>query len=420
MKRVFIIAGEASGDQLGAAVIRSLRARHPDVEIYGIGGPLMMGAGLGESLFPMKELSVMGLVEIVPHIPHFIRRINQTVDAIIEWYPDVVLTIDSPDFCFRVQKKLRQARSSGPLRNRSSGLTRGPQAISEGPSGQARGPSISQFHMVAPSVWAWRPGRAKKIAQFLDGLLCLFPFEPAYFTPHGLPSIAIGHPVVNKYPPRTTPRLAGPSIKIGLYLGSRSGVIHRHADIYLDAIDKLAQSTTRPIEVMIPTFPAHQDLIAAKVAGRPWAHRIITTESQKTALMPTLDLALAVSGTVGLELAVAGVPHVIGYRMGRVTHTLARLLVRRGQRAHLANIVLDTNIIPEFIQGACTATNLAQAMNDLLVDQGGTASEQLEAFERLRALLSSPETPGDRAVEFILGSVCRVQRTTPPIDSSPS
>ncbi len=396
--KLFIIAGEASGDQLGAAVLNSITHLSPlSVDVRGIGGPLMATAGLKESLFPMTDLSVMGIAEVLPRLPQLFKRSNQTVTAIIEFQPDIVLTIDSPDFCFRVQKKVRQ--------NRYSGLARVPQTVSEGPPGQARGPvsPITQLHIVAPSVWAWRPGRAAKIAQFLDGLLCLFPFEPPYFERYGLRAGVMGHPVIHQISPRHPNAPLGHILRLGLYLGSRAGVIQRHAPVMVGALKKLNLDPA-DTRIIIPTFDHLRPLLTLHLADLAYPYEFVTEPEARRAVMSSLDAALAVSGTVGLELAVAGVPHVVGYRMNMMTYILARILVKRNQRAHLANIILDQDIVPELLQAACTPSTLAAALSPLLRDTPDRAA-QIGAFDNLRAALGAgdPVSPGDKAARFILG-----------------
>lgn len=384
-KKVFIIAGEASGDALGAAVLNAMRAQSKDhLEIRGIGGQAMLSAGLAQSLFPMDELSVMGIFEILPRIPHFVRRINQTVKAIKDFAPDVVISIDSPDFCFRVQKKLRGSVAA------------------------------KQIHIVAPSVWAWRPGRAKKIAKFLDGLVCFFPFEPPYFERHGLRAISMGHPAIDGPIAsadgaafRADLQLAPGTKLLGLYLGSRAGVIARHAPIYVAAVNELAKHMPN-IRVIIPTFPAHMHAVNTAARALAVPYDIIDDPFLKPAAMRACDAALAVSGTVGLELAIADVPHVVGYKMGAVTHAIARMLVRRGQFAHLANIILNSAVVPEFIQENCTPEHLAHAIAPLL-RAGEAADTQRAAFATVRHKIGQGATqkPADKAAGFVL-NLCDV------------
>jgi lipid-A-disaccharide synthase len=406
-KKIFIIAGEASGDALGAAVLQSLKQQsNGPLQIQGIGGPLMQAAGLCRSLFPMDELSVMGIFEILPRIPHFIRRINETVAAITDFAPDVVISIDSPDFCFRVQKKLKKI-------NCPSGLSRGPRdnMNNTGAPGLRRGP-ITQIHIVAPSVWAWRPGRAKKIAAFLDGLVCFFPFEPPYFERHGLRAISMGHPAIDGEVAtadgaafRTDLQLTPGTKLLGLYLGSRAGVIARHAPIYIAAVNKLAQHHPN-LHVVIPTFPAHIHAVNTAARALTVPYDVIDDPVLKPAAMRACDAALAISGTVGLELAIADVPHVVGYRMGMITHAIAWMLIKRGQYAHLANIILGRKVVPEYIQGNCTPENLAHAVTSLL-GAGDAVQSQRAAFVTVRQSIGegAAQKPADKAAGFILGSI---------------
>ena len=274
-KSIYIIAGEASGDFIGSQLIRALCAQSPDININGIGGGLMHAQGL-DSLFPMHELSVMGIGEILPKIPHLLKRINQTVEDIIKKKPDIVITIDAPDFSFRVHKKLRKALGEN-----------APKLI----------------HYVAPTVWAWRPKRAKKIARFLDGLICLFDFEPDYFTAEGLNAIAVGHPMMESGIIEATPFKIGQenTKKVGLFFGSRVSEINRHADIFIQA----AQNIEGDIEFIIPTLPHIKPLLEEKLSALNHPCHVIETPDNKWAVFKGCDAALAVSGTVGLELALS-------------------------------------------------------------------------------------------------------------------
>lgn len=384
--KVFIIAGEESGDILGGAILNALR-HHTDrpLDIQGIGGNVMKAAGLGLSRIPMYKLAVMGLTEILPKIFFFMRAIHDTVLAIEAFKPDVVITIDCPDFCFRVQKKLHK---------RGIWQTR-------------------QIHVVAPTVWAWRPGRAQKIAGFLDGLVCLFPFEPPYFEEHGLPSIAMGHPAVHSgirtmdsRPLLKALRVLDEETVVGLFCGSRQGVVNRHAPIFIDAMNKVADQFHH-IRVFIPTFPYLADDLRRYLEKAHFKYNVIVDPALKSQAMRASKVALAASGTVGLELAIASVPHIVAYRLSRISWWLARLLVSTPY-VHLANIVLKRPVVPEYLQDECRADKLAEEISRMLAFAGTRAQQKDQFAELVRTLgVDDPSLPADKAAEFILNIISR-------------
>lgn len=383
MKKVFIIAGEHSGDQLGAALIQSLKQQSPDVELRGIGGPKMQAAGLGESLFPMEELSVMGIAEILPRIPKFLRLISKTVQAIKVFDPDAVVTIDSPDFSFRVQKKI-------------AGLFL----------------RAKRIHYVAPTVWAWRADRAHKVAQFLDGMICLYPFEPIYFEQQGLRAVFAGHPVMQ------TP-LANPeknifrskyqvpqAVKIiGLFCGSRRAELAVSIPIYKEVIQAVRQTNPDTLFVL-PTLPRWSDYLRDGFAEFP--HVMVNDSSdEKYAVFCAPDVAVAVSGTVALELAVARVPHMIIYKMNKLTWEIVRRVVKT-KFAHLGNVLLGHLVYPEFIQENARADDITAAVLNLLNDSA-EQKVQVEAGKKIAVMLApNPnENAADRAAAFIINTVDR-------------
>lgn len=379
--KIFVIAGEESGDRLAGAIISALIERMGQpVEIRGIGGESLRATGLMSSLVPMSVLSVMGVTEIVPKIPFFLRTIARTVLDIESFQPDLVLTVDSPDFCFRVQSRLRQRGKIRP----------------------------KQIHVVAPSVWAWRPSRAKKIARFLDGLICLLPFEPPYFEKYGLPAVAIGHPIISS--PlrledgrefRAALGLGLRDVLVGVYPGSREGVVKRHAPIFAQAITQLAKTYPK-LQIVVPTFPRFEAILRTAFADLAASTHIVTDPAQKLAAMRANNIALAASGTVGLELAVANVPHVVAYRTGWINRILIRILVHT-PFAHLANIALNRRVVPELLHGDCTPGKLAAALGELINYPGRAAKQQME-FAQVRQLMGEGDaiSPAVRAAEFIL------------------
>ncbi|MDD3020985.1 MAG: lipid-A-disaccharide synthase [Alphaproteobacteria bacterium] len=360
--KVFIIAGESSGDVLGASLIEALRAQRPDLELRGIGGAQMLAAGLKESFFPMEELSVMGIAEILPRIPKFIGLIHKTVAAIRGFNPDVVVTIDSPDFSFRVQKKVRKENISA-----------------------------RQIHYVAPTVWAWRPGRAQKISQFLDGLICLFPFEPPYFEREGLQAISVGHPMV------TSGLLEGdgkifrqkynfsPDRKlVGLLCGSRGSELDMSVPIMREMI-VLLRDKCPDTAFIVPTLPKWHDRLTSFFEDI--SDVLVTSVSdEKYHAFRACDAAAVVSGTAALEIALAGVPHVLFYKMNKVTWEIVRRLVK-SKYAHLGNILLNRKEYQEFLQDDVNVETIVDRLQVMLSDPERAVSAR-RLSDELKDLLS--------------------------------
>ncbi|MEO5365336.1 MAG: lipid-A-disaccharide synthase [Magnetococcus sp. WYHC-3] len=381
MKQIFLIAGEASGDTLGASLMRGLKNQGvPAANMVGIGGALMAEEGL-ESLLPMDELCVMGLWEVVGQLPRLLKLINAMVEEIENRQPDILVTIDLPDFNFQVAKRLKKR-------------------------GVFKGKII---HYVAPSVWAWRPGRAKKIAAYLDGLMCLFPFEPKYFEKHGLKAAYVGHPLIEldkSAIDRTgfrenTLGIAPDTLCIGAFFGSREGEVATHMPLFLQGLDALHEQQPG-FEVIAPTLPALEHEVRDALAGMPFTSHVITDPRHKWNAFASCDAALAVSGTVGLELAYLGVPHLIGYRAHPLTALIVRLLIKT-KFVHLGNIMLQEAVVPEYLQGKCTAQNLLLGLLRL-IRQKETQAKQQEGFARLAQTLKieDAQTPSARAAAFVL------------------
>lgn len=376
---VFITAGEPSGDALGARLMAALRRKVGGrIKFSGVGGPLMEAEGL-KSLFPMRDLSVMGLAEVLPRLPRILRRIGQTANAIVRENPDIVVTIDSPDFSFRVASKVRR------VMNR-----------------------IRMIHYVAPTVWAWRPERAKKVAALYNGVACLFPMEPPYFKKEGMSAAFTGHSVLetaaghgDRAACRASLRVTDDVQVLGLFFGSRMGELNRMGPILREAALRVAEKN-KNLFIVAPTLPHLEPLVHNLLLGIPCRKKIVTDVAQKWDAFAAMDIALATSGTVGLELAAAGVPHVIGYRTSGLTWRMIRkkLTVRY---AHLVNILLDSPAVPEFIQAACAPDALAEAVQALMSDPAARAAQK-RAFTDVRTLLAGNgvDTPAEQAASFIL------------------
>mgnify|MGYP003609640150 CR=1 FL=1 len=374
---LFLIAGEPSGDRLGAALMAGLKTLHPDVTFQGVGGPLMQAEGLS-SLFPMEELSIMGLAEVLPKYFHLKRRIRECAAAVLATKPAALITIDSPDFCLRVAKIVKAAR-----------------------------PEVRTIHYVAPSVWAWRPGRAVKMAKVIDHVLALLPFEPPYMTAAGMSCDFVGHPVVSE--PRATPeeiaQLAGPqpanSTPLILTLpGSRRGEVSRLAPVIGETL-ALIKAQHPQARVVLPTVRGVESLVRDLSATWPIAPQIITDPALKRAAFAAADVAIAASGTVSLELAANACPMVIAYDM----HPLTLWLMRRAaliDTVTLVNLVSETRVVPEFIGENFKAAKIAPALLNLLAHPHAQDAAMHITMQRLG---QGGEPPGLRAAKSVLAAL---------------
>lgn len=353
---VFLSAGEPSGDFFGSLLMKAMKDELGDrVTFVGLGGHLMEAEGLS-SLFPIEELSIMGLAEIIPHIWRIRRRIRETITTIEKIRPDIVVTIDSPGFNFRVGKALKKRNLSMPL-----------------------------VHYVAPSVWAWRPKRAHKVAQFLDHLLVLFPFEPGYFLKEGLPTSFVGHPVVelgldklkdphfrkNHNIPESAPLLT-------LLPGSRRGEISKLLPIFQETV-KCLHKKHPDLQVIIPTLP---HLVGQVRQGYTLPATIVTTQTEKYAAYQESQAALAASGTVALELAAAGLPMVIAYKINPITHFLLCRMVKV-KYACLVNLLMNKEVVAEYLQKNCTAEKLCDGL-ERFFENKGKGSERADLVKQMQ------------------------------------
>jgi lipid-A-disaccharide synthase len=369
----FLIAGEPSGDKLGAALMVGLRELTPEVRFVGVGGPLMAAQGM-DSLFPMQELSIMGIVEVLPKYFHFKRRIRETARAAIQAGPAALITIDSPDFCLRVAALVKAAR-----------------------------PAQKTVHYVAPSVWAWRPGRAVKMARFIDHVLALLPFEPPYMTKAGMDCDFVGHPVVAEALASLDDKslLDPPGRPLILALpGSRRGEIARLAPVFGQTL-ALLKDRIPGASVIVPTLPHLLDLVHAATADWPIAPLIITDPALKRAAFAIADVALAASGTVSLELAANDCPMVIAYDVSPLSRWLMTKLARI-DTVTLVNLVSETRTVPEFIGKACVPDKIAAAILAVLADSGAQHHAMALTMDRLGR---GDESPGLRAARSVLASI---------------
>jgi lipid-A-disaccharide synthase len=384
---VYIVTGEPSGDVLGAGLMAALRRETAGaVRFAGIGGRRMAEQGL-QSLVPLEELAVMGLAEVLPHLRRILRRIAETVADIRAREPAVIVTIDSSSFTWRVARRLRESGVRFPL-----------------------------IHYVAPMVWAWRAGRAKEIARWYDKLLALLPFEPPYFEAVGLRCVFIGHPVVESGADggdgpgfRARHGIAPDAVLLCVLPGSRRGEVKRLLPVFFAAVARLA--TLHPgLRVTVPTV----ETVAASVreAAAAWATPVIVVETEKDKFdaFAASNAALAASGSVALELAMAHLPSVIAYRVNPLTHAIGRVMVK-ARYANLVNILLDRPAVPELIQADCTPARLTDAIARLVADESARAA-QIEAYDRaLYKLGRGTLKPSLRAAREVLDTIAA--RTSP-------
>ncbi len=397
--KLFLIAGEASGDRLGAALMRGLKAElaergQPDrLDFEGVGGGAMAAEGL-TSRFPINDIAVMGVAEVLPRLPTILRRIRETVDGVIAARPDAVVTIDAPDFGLRVARK----------------------------AGAALGDATTFIHFVAPSVWAWRPKRAEKMARSVDHLMALLPFEPPYFHRVGLSCDFVGHPIVEATDgvdpsDRSLRAEIGVADDAPLVLalpGSRRSEVSRLAEPFGAALGMLARR--RPnLQVALPVAETIADTVIDAVADWPVRPHLIDprgrsfaeAERRKFQAMAVADAALAASGSVSLELAAMRTPTVVGYRTGAITAAIVRRMLKI-DTATLTNLITDTRTVPEFLQERCHPEALSGALDRLLDPNAPERAAQLAAAdEALRQLGRGGPSPSRRAARSVLAAIDR-------------
>jgi lipid-A-disaccharide synthase len=375
---IWIVSGEESGDQLGAKLMRALKARLGEgrLRFGGVGGHAMDAEGL-KSLFPLEDIAVMGIVAVIGRLPTVLNRIRLTADAVVAAMPDLLVIIDSPDFTHRVARAVRQ-----------------------------RAPGIPIVDYVSPSVWAWRPGRAAKMRAYVDHLLALLPFEPeAHRRLGGPPTTYVGHPLIERIHelrPATGERglrAEGPA-KLLVLPGSRRTEVGRLMDTFGRAVALLEQRSSRPFQVTIPAVAHLADEIERRAASWSVKPRIVRGETAKWSSFRGADAALAASGTVTLELGLSGVPMVVAYKVSRLEALILRPLIK-AQSIVLTNLVLGENAIPELIQEDCTPETLAEALLPLL-SETPERQKQEQALKRLDHLMRiGDEAPSERAARIV-------------------
>ena len=384
-RKIFLIATEESGDRLGANLMKVLRQRLGGaVRFEGVGGQAMAREGL-VSLFPIEELSIMGFTAVLQRFPLILRRIRATAAAVIEASSDILIIIDGPDFTHRVARRVR-----------------------------AGNPEIPIIDYVSPTIWAWRRGRARAMLSYIDHVLALLPFEPEeYRKLHGPPCTYIGHPLTEQLqtlrPDATEQKRRDEQPPVLLVLpGSRSSEIRHHMAVFGETL-RLLKAEGVPFEPILPTMPHLLDAIKAGIADWPVRPKVVVGDQEKRAAFRIARAAFAKSGTVTLELALAGVPMIGAYKAGPVEMWIA-LNAIHVPSVILANLVVGENVVPVFLQRHATADKLAPALRDILSDTP-LRQRQVEAFARLDQIMSTGDQPPSvRAADIVLAKLQKVRR----------
>ncbi len=374
---IMVSAGEPSGDVLGAGLMSELKRLHPGVRLVGVGGPAMRAEGLF-SFFDISELTVMGIAEVLPKLRTLFRRMSQVAEFAVRVKPDAVVLIDSGDFHHRVARRIRAAD-----------------------------PSIRIVKYVSPQVWASRPGRTAGMKAYLDHILCLLPFEPAFYEPYGLPATFVGHPALERAAMITggaalRSRLSiSPDAKLLCVLpGSRGMEVKHLLPVFKKAVAEIAGKVPG-LECVLPTVSTVETRVRAGAQDWPTPLHILTSPDDRYAAFDAADVALAASGTVTTELAIAGVPMVVAYKLGAVTAAIWRRLITV-RFATIVNLVLNRPVIPEFMQEKATPEALAAAVTALFADRGVGETQRAGLAEAVEMLGQKGDGPSRRAAEAVL------------------
>ena len=384
--KVYLIAGEPSGDLLGSRLMRALRRKTAgNVAFFGLGGDTMEAEGL-KPLFDISDLAIMGLIEVIPSIPKVLRHIKETIADILRVQPDIVITIDSWSFSSRVHQKLRKLKAG-----------------------------IPQLHYVAPQVWAWKKKRAKTMYKYIDALMTLLPQEPKYFTPYHLETVFVGHPVIesevlqadgNEF--RRQYQIPDDKKIITLLPGSRHNEVGRLLPVFADAARQLLAQNPN-FYFVIPTVRTVASHVKAEAAKLNLPLLVVESQQDRYNAFRASSAAIAASGTVALELAICHIPHIIGYKVSPLTAFIADKFLKI-QFVNLSNIMLGREVVPELLQEQCIAGNIVRYINELL-SHGELYHRQMDGFDKVKALLSNGEqTPSDNAADFVLDLVSRTGR----------
>ncbi len=377
-RHIFIVATEESGDRLGAGLMAELRTRRGEtIRFSGVGGSRMIAQGL-KSQFPISDLSIIGFSAVVRNLRMILRRIDEVAQAALAAEPDMLVIVDSPDFTHRVARRVKKKR-----------------------------PGLPVVDYVAPTVWAWRPGRAKRMRAYVDHVLALLPFEPEAFSRlKGPPCSYVGHPLAQQAASlrpdagEARAREATDPARLLVLPGSRRSEVRHHMATFGATLARLLAAGAK-LDVTLPTTPHLREMVVAATAGWPLTPHIVTTEEEKRAAFRSARAALAKSGTVTLELALSGVPTVAAYKVGAMEAVIAKPLIRTSS-VILANLVIGENVVPEFLQTRATPEILAATLEEVLADTP-LRRRQIEAFAQLDAIMEmSGRPPSARAADIVL------------------
>ena len=382
--RLFLVAGEHSGDHLGARLMEAINARQrARVRYLGVGGAEMAARGLA-SQFPLEEVAVMGPLAVLRRLPQIVRRVYQTVDAAVAAEPDAVVIIDAPEFTHPIARRIRR-----------------------------RQPGIPIIDYVSPSVWAWRPGRARRMRGYIDHVMALLPFEPeAHARLGGPPCTYVGHPLIERLDDIRTADGEGLAARLGLdrakpvlvvLPGSRGSEVGRLIEPFGAAIAHLVERGLTP-EVIVPALPHVRERIKAGVAGWPVRVHLVEGDADRHAAFRRARAALAASGTVTLELALAGTPMVVGYKVDPLAAPLLRRLIR-ASTVVLPNLVLGENVFREYLQEECTGAALGAALADLMSDGPLRAAQLVALREAPRRMVLAGRAPSEAAADVVLAQI---------------
>ncbi len=367
--RILISAGEASGDLYAAALVEALRRRNPGLQFFGCAGPRMQRIGV-RPVVDAASLAVVGLVEVVTHIPRIYREYRKLLRAAIEEHPDIAILTDSPDFHLRLARRLKAL-------------------------------GIPVIYLVAPQVWAWRKGRLPLMRRVIDHLLCIFPFEPAFFAPHGIHAVYIGHPLTRLLKPSASREelrkrygIPDGTPLLALLPGSRKGEIERHLPVLLETVQRIIQSGQAPTPRFILALPPGLNF-RERISGSS----IQLLEGQTWDVLACADLALAASGTVTIEATLLGTPMIAFYRVNKLSWLMGKHLVKVPFYS-MVNLVAGRRVVPEFIQNDMTADRLADQALALLGNESARRDMRRE-LALVAAKLSGPQDPLDVAASIV-------------------
>jgi len=377
---IFIISGEASGDNLAGLLMSALKEQTGGrARFAGVGGPQSAAQGL-ESLFPMQELSLMGLAEVIPHLPRLIKRLRQTTATARELKPDVVVTVDAPGFTLRVAQKLR-------------------------------GSGIPVVHYVAPQLWAWRPGRAKKLAKAVDHVMALLPFEVPFFANYGVPCTYVGHSAIEAGAGRGDGKafrerhgLPADAPVLCVVPGSRVGEVGRILPVFAEALSMLKERYPN-LHIVIPVAAAVAQEVEAMTKDWPFPVVRVTNPEERFDAFAACDAAMTKSGTVTLELALAEVPMVVAYRVIPATAYLVRLMGVGVEHASLVNLLVGHGLVPELIQEECTPEKVANAMEELFTSDDARETQRQGFRQLIETMGKANPPPSARAAQVVLDLV---------------